>query len=393
MTRFNPMRRPRPPRDIPQPQRNGQGGIDTGPRNVELDRQNPDLLTPPPTDRGTLPNMKFPFSLAHTRIEEGGWTREVTQRELPVATTLAGVDMKLNPGAYRELHWHKESEWAYVLEGSCRIGAVDQAGCNFLDDVEQGDLWFFPKGVPHYIQALDEGVEFLLVFDDGGFSENSTFMISDFFAHTPKSVLAKNFGWTPQQMAAMPEKEKYIFKGEVPPPLDDRERIISPTGDVPRTFKHRMLAQTPLRFDGGTVRITDSTNFAAATTISAALVELEPGALRELHWHPTDDEWQYWISGFGRMGVFAGSGLNRTFDFHAGDVGYVPFAYGHYIENIGTEPLVFLEMFRNPRFEDISAAQWMANTPAQVSADTLNLPRSMIEALPKDKHSIMPGTR
>jgi oxalate decarboxylase len=234
-------------------------------------------------------------------------------------------------------------------------------------------------------------VEFLLVFDDGAFSENSTFMLSDFFAHTPKSVLAKNFGWTPEQMAAMPEREKYIFPGEVPPPLDDAERIVSPTGDVPRTFKHRMLAQTPLRFDGGTVRITDSRNFAAATTISAALVELEPGALRELHWHPTDDEWQYYISGFGRMGVFAGSGLARTYDFHAGDVGYVPFAYGHYIENLGREPLVFLEMFRNPRFEDVSAMQWMANTPAQVSADTLNLPRSMIEALPREKHSILPG--
>jgi oxalate decarboxylase family bicupin protein/NRAMP (natural resistance-associated macrophage protein)-like metal ion transporter len=281
------------PQDLPQPQRDGQGGIDTGPRNIELDRQNPDLLTPPPMDHGTLPNMKFSFSMAHTRIEQGGWTREVTQRELPIATTLAGVDMKLNPGTYRELHWHKEAEWAYVLEGSCRIGAVDQAGCNFLDDVEAGDLWFFPKGVPHYIQALDEGVEFLLVFDDGGFSENSTFMLSDFFAHTPKSVLAKNFGWTLEQMENLPEKEKYIFQGQVPPPLSDSDRILSPSGDVPRTFKHRMLGQTPMRFDGGTVRITDSTNFAAATTISAALVELEPGALRELHWHPTDDEWQY----------------------------------------------------------------------------------------------------
>jgi oxalate decarboxylase len=93
------------------------------------------------------------------------------------------------------------------------------------------------------------------------------------------------------------------------------------------------------------------------------------------------------------MGVFASSGMARTFNFQAGDVGYVPFAYGHYIENLGQEPLVFLEMFRNPRFEDISAAQWMANTPAQVSADTLNVPTSMIEALPKEKHSIMPATR
>ncbi|GAA0420504.1 oxalate decarboxylase OxdC [Acrocarpospora corrugata] len=379
-------------RRVPQPQRNGQGGTDTGPRNIELDLQNPDMLTPPETDHGTLPNMKFSFSMAHTRLEEGGWTREITQRELPIATTLAGVDMKLNPGAYRELHWHKEAEWAYVLEGSCRIGAVDQEGRNFLDDVRKGDLWFFPKGIPHYIQALEEGVEFLLVFDDGQFSENSTFMMSDFFAHTPKSVLAKNFGWTPDQMANMPEREKYIFKGEVPPSLES-DKVVSPTGDVPNWFSHRMLAQQPQHFSGGTFRIADSTTFKASTTISAALVEIQPGGMRELHWHPTNDEWQYYISGFGRMGVFASSGLARTFDFRAGDVGYVPFAYGHYIENLGNEPLVFLEMFRHPRFEDVSAMQWMANLPPQVSADTINMPRSMIEALPKDKRPVISQNR
>ncbi|GAB3978473.1 cupin domain-containing protein [Plantactinospora veratri] len=293
--------------DLPQPIRGSAGGPDLGPRNLGLDRQNPDLLVPPPTDRGTVPNLKFSFSNAHTRIEEGGWTREVTQRELPVASTLSGVDMALRPGAYRELHWHKEAEWAYVLAGSCRIGAVDQEGRNFLDDVSQGDLWFFPKGVPHHIQALDDGVEFLLVFDDGAFSENSTFLISDFFAHTPKEVIAKNFGWRTEQLADLPAKERYIFPGQVPPPLES-DRVVSPTGDVPRTFKHRLHAQAPERFDGGTVRIADVSNFAASTTICAALVEVEPGAMRELHWHPTDDEWQYYISGSGRMGVFASSG-------------------------------------------------------------------------------------
>jgi oxalate decarboxylase len=260
---------------LPQPKRGRKGGTDTGPRNVALDRQNPDMLVPPDTDSGTVPNLKFSFSTAHTRIEDGGWSREVTQRELPIATELAGVDMKLNPGAYRKLHWHKQSEWAYVLQGSCRIGAVDQEGRNVLEDVEQGDLWFFPQGVPHHIQALDEGVEFLLVFDDGKFSENSTFMISDFFAHTPRSVLAKNFGWSPEQLDRLPERDKYIFSGQVPPSLE-RDAVVSPTGDVPRTFKHRMHAQEPEYFDGGKARVTDSTNFAAANTICAALVELDP---------------------------------------------------------------------------------------------------------------------
>jgi oxalate decarboxylase len=213
-----------------------------------------------------------------------------------------------------------------VSKDSCRISAVDQEGRNFLEDVCQGDLWFFPQGIPHHIQALDEGVEFLLVFPDGQFSENNTFLLSDYFAHVPKSVLAKNFGWTVEQMKFLPEGEKYIFQGQVPPRLES-DRVYSPTGDVPRSFKHRMLDQQPQYFPGGRVRVTDSRNFTASTTTAAAMVEIEPGGLRELHWHPNNDEWQYYLSGRGRMGVFASTGAGRTFDFQAGDVGYVPFPY------------------------------------------------------------------
>jgi oxalate decarboxylase len=376
---------------LPPPSGDGtRAAFKTSRRSPELEQINPTLHAPPGTDHGLIPNLKFPFDMAHMRREPGGWTREVTQRELPVATQLAGVDMSLDPGAYRELHWHKASEWGLVLDGSCRIGAVDQEGRNFLEDVRQGDLWFFPKGIPHHIQGLDEGVEFLLVFDDGAFSEDNTFLMSDFFAHVPKEVIAKNFGWTMEQMRNLPEREKYIFPGQVPPPLES-DRVVSPTGDVPRTFKHQLLAQTPRRFEGGSVRIADSTNFAASTTTAAALVELEPGALRELHWHPTDDEWQYYISGRGRMGVFGAAGNFRTFDVRKGDVGYVPFAYGHYIENLGDDTLVFLELFRNPRFEDVSLAQWMALTPPEVTADTINVPRSLVEAVSKEKRAVVPA--
>ncbi|MGW5557691.1 cupin domain-containing protein [Micromonospora sp. NPDC003944] len=372
----------------PQPRRGDQGAAPFAGRNVELERQNPDLLVPPTTDSRLVPNLKFSFSQAHTRVEKGGWTREVTSRDLPIASQLSGVQFGLEPGAYREIHWHQQSEWAYMLSGSCRISAVDHEGRNFIEDVKAGDLWFFPQGVPHNIQALEDGAQFLLVFDDGAFSENNTFLLSDFFAHTPRHVLAKNFGWTLEQMENLPEREKYIFQGDVPPPLQ-QDRVVSPTGDIPRSFKHRMLAQTPQRFRGGTVRITDSTNFAASVTTAAALVEVEPGGMRELHWHPTTDEWQYYISGTGRMGVFASQAAARTFDFQAGDVGYVPFAYGHYIENTGDEPLVFLEMFRHPRFEDISVMQWMANTPHEVIADTINVQKSIVDSLPNTKQVVI----
>src|SRR5260370_42707375 len=103
-----------------------------------------------------------------------------------------------------------------------------------------------------------------------------------------------------------------------------------------------MLGQEPIRQKSGTVRMTDSSVFLASKNIAAALVEVEPGGMRELHWHPNTDEWQYYISGQARMGVFAASGQARTFDFQAGAFCFGAFAMGHYIENTGTATLHFL---------------------------------------------------
>ena len=73
-----------------------------------------------------------------------------------------------------------EAEWAYILEGKVRVTALDTEGGNFIDEVEKGDLWYFPAGHPHSLQGLSAtGCEFLLIFDDGNFSEDSTFLLTD----------------------------------------------------------------------------------------------------------------------------------------------------------------------------------------------------------------------
>jgi len=375
----------------PQPIRGNLGAPILGPRNIPLERENPALLASPPTDSGTIPNLKFSFSAARNRLLTGGWAREVTVRELPVAKELAGVNMRLKPGGIRELHWHKEAEWAFMLAGRARVTAVDQDGRNFVADVGVGDLWNFPAGIPHSIQGLEEGCEFLLVFDDGNFSENETFLITDWFVHTPRDVLAKNFGVPEAAFANIPidvEHERYIFSAPVPGPIASDE-VVSPAGKVPRAFVHHLLAQDPVVGPGGTARTVDSSNFPVATTIAAACVEVEPGALRELHWHPNTDEWQYFIAGQARMTVFASSGKARTFDYQAGDVGYVPFAMGHFVENTGDETLRFLEMFRSDRFADVSLNQWMALTPPELVQVHLNLDDATIAALRKDKQVVV----
>ncbi|PTU29746.1 oxalate decarboxylase [Bacillus subtilis] len=374
--------------DIPQPIRGDKGATVKIPRNIERDRQNPDMLVPPETDHGTVSNMKFSFSDTHNRLEKGGYAREVTVRELPISENLASVNMRLKPGAIRELHWHKEAEWAYMIYGSARVTIVDEKGRSFIDDVGEGDLWYFPSGLPHSIQALDEGAEFLLVFDDGSFSENSTFQLTDWLAHTPKEVIAANFGVTKEEIANLPGKEKYIFENQLPGSLKD-DIVEGPNGEVPYPFTYRLLEQEPIESEGGKVYIADSTNFKVSKTIASALVTVEPGAMRELHWHPNTHEWQYYISGKARMTVFASDGHARTFNYQAGDVGYVPFAMGHYVENIGDEPLVFLEIFKDDHYADISLNQWLAMLPETFVQAHLDLGKDFTDVLSKEKHPVV----
>ncbi len=359
-----------------------------GPVNQAIAGENAESEMPPITDHGDVRPFWYSFDLAHRRIQDGGWTRQVTQHSLPISRELAGVNMRLTAGSYRELHWHTANEWAYMLYGNARITLLNPDGTIFIGDVSEGDLWYFPAGYPHSIQGLGpDGCEFMLVFDQGDFSEYATFLLSGWLAHTPAEVLAKNFGLPESALQVLPTEGLYIFAGTVPGPLEDDKKAVggkAVESKVDYTF--RMTAMKPtMETPGGEVRIVDSTVFPASKAIAAALVRIRPGAMRELHWHPNASEWQYWISGSGRMTVFASSGNARTMNFHANDVGYVPPVAGHYIENTGTEDILFLEMFRSSQFVDVSLNQWIRRIPLQMAKAELHLDTAEIEKIPDRK--------
>src|SRR5271170_3159885 len=363
-----------------------------GENNTLLDQENPSSVWSPETDNGTVEPFKYSFALAHKRIEDGGWTRQVTERELPISKTLAGVEMRLITGGVRELHWHTSAEWAYMIYGNARITGVDAQGRSFVNDVTKGDLWLFPGGIPHSIQGLGpDGAMFLLVFDDGNFNEFETFRLTDWLTHTPPEVLAKNFNVPAETFKNVPKRELFIFERDLPRPLAEEKRDAEAgTGAVPNTFAFFTGKMKPTKVSaGGEVKIVDQKNF-PATNIAAAIVTLKPGGLRELHWHPNEDEWQYFVGGKGRMTVFAAGGRARTMDFEEGDVGYIDKSVPHYIENTGDTDLVFLEVFPTPHYEDISLAEWLAHTPARLVDQHLGTGEDFLRKITKKETVITP---
>ncbi|KAF2636606.1 Bicupin, oxalate decarboxylase/oxidase [Massarina eburnea CBS 473.64] len=373
---------------------NGKGAPILGGTNHQIDLANPSNLGEQSTDAGTVPNLKWRFSDSKTKIFNGGWVREQVVQDLPQSHDISAAQQHLKKGATRELHWHRVAEWGFVYKGRILVSAVDENGKYQVDELTFGDVWYFPKGQAHTTQGLDDENEFLLAFDDGDFDKvGQTFNIDDWISKTPKSILAKNFGLPESDFDSVPKTNPYITNGTV-----SNSTVTGGNGELTgnSSYVYHTLKHAPEKAagGGGTFYKIDSTNFPIATTIAATYVTLEPKGLRELHWHPTAEEWLYFHEGEGRATVFIGQGNARTFDFSAGDTAVFPDNSGHYIENTSaTKNLTWIELYKADRVADISLTQWLALTPADIVANILKIPIDVVKQLKKEKQVLIKGNK
>jgi oxalate decarboxylase len=217
--------------------------------------------------------------------------------------------------------------------------------------------------------------------------------VTDWFIHTPPAILAENFGVPAEAFAKIPLHNLWIFQGKLPGDLSaDQAAVRGTAGAPPYPFTFSLGSSAPInQTKGGMVQIADSSNFKVSTTVAAALVTMPPGALRQMHWHPNADEWQYYIKGKARMGVFNTGPNVLTTDFDPGDIGYVRRNYGHYVQNVGDTDPQFFAVFRAPRYEEVSLSDWLTHTPPALVAQHLNVEETAIAKWPGDRPLIMPG--
>lgn len=363
----------------------------TGPRNPVLESQFPSQGNAPATDISTQPFFWSSFNISPRRQQKGGWARELTQADFSISTEISGVNMYLAAGGIRELHWHQTAEWAIMTRGRCRVTTLDKHGRPSIEDVEAGDLWYFPPGLPHSLQGLGpDGGEFVIAFDDGAQSESNTLLITDWFAHTPPDILAKNFGVPVEAFKDIPLHNLWIFQGSEPGDLE-ADRVAAKVASGMEAVIFRLSRSPTVKSNsGGTIQIADSSSFPISKTVAAALVTVEPGGMREMHWHPNADEWQYYLRGSARMTVFNTGPKATTNDFRAGDVGVVRRNLGHFVENTGDDVLQFVEVFRSDRYEEVSLANWISHLPPSLVLDHLNIDPAVLAKFPQRTQGIVP---
>jgi oxalate decarboxylase len=337
----------------------------------------------PVTSAKELPTFKFELEKSQGRTLGGSYGKEATVEQLPISKAIAGVSMRMEPGVMRELHWHATAaEWAFVTEGRVRTTVIDPQGSAETSDFDLGDIWYFPRGHGHVIETLgDQPCHFILVFDNGYFSEFGTFSISDWIGHAPNELLAKNFGVPASTFDTFPRNEIYFAKGKIPPPV--AAPPLQGWKNPPLTHKYSLLSQRPFEtFSGGREWRVDGSQFPISTTMTGVVLEMEAGALRELHWHPNASEWQYILSGEFNITLFGSRGRWREETLRQGDVGYIPQVFGHSIENVSNEKARILIVFNSGHYQTIDLSQWIGGNPADILATNFAQNPSVFDKFP-----------
>ena len=132
------------------------------------------------------------------------------------------------------------------------------------------------------------------------------------------------------------------------------------------------VASSPARIerDGGARIDVTADQLPLLDGMALATLRLEPGAVREPHWHPNAAELSYCLEGSASMTIVESGGRPVSMDIEPGDLAFVPSGLIHHIENRADSPARFVVCFNHEHYEDLNLSNSVAEMPAHVLRST-----------------------
>lgn len=336
-----------------------------------------------PRKPGPAPAFTASLDNGPIKATSGGWAREITAHQLPLATGIAGAHIFLNAGGVREMHWHASAEWGYIVAGHCQATVIDEAGEMEVVNFAPGDTWYFPGGHAHAIQTLGtEPCHAILAFDDGLFGEHGTFGLTDWMSRMEPAILRGALGVPEATLAALPGGETYIIQGPVVARDSAAARAERP---LPPARSHRFaLAEAAAIAEGAgsAMRVAPARAFPVSSGMTGLLVRLAPGAVHGPHWHTRANEWHYVVRGRTRVTLFGQDKHMAVAELGPGDCAYLPRSCGHSVENIGSETAEIVGVHDSGLFDETLLATWLARVPRPMLAANLGLGEQAVAGFP-----------
>jgi oxalate decarboxylase len=309
-----------------------------------------------------------------------GAIRHVDARNLPLLKRLSIRQLLLEPGGLREPHWHADAhELGYCVRGQAlvTIGGNHAARESFLVGV--GEMFFAPSGSIHAIQNVaDETAEFILAFsselpEDFG-------LRAAFGAMTP-AVLGNTFDAPSDQFAPLSAIASQASAPEIH--ALTAEPVIEPQARHIAALKFSVEAALPqIASPAGSAKQSKAGLWPALEDISMFSVRITDRGMREPHWHPETAEMGYVLEGRARMTILDPDGSTDTYEIGPGDVYFIPRAYPHHIEDIGSGTFHVLIFFDRANPGDIGFRSLVGCFSRDVLAATFGIDESDLPQFP-----------
>jgi oxalate decarboxylase len=330
------------------------------------------------------------FSLTNKKPERypGGTLREMAAADFPAIPNMASALMELEPGGMRGLHWHKTAaEMGYVLGGRGVLTVIDAQNNSEVGLIKEGDLYYVPVGFAHSLVCLGgQPCKLMLVYDDGITVESNANHATDWIKSERAEILTTILGIPGQPLRQSAAGVPLISKGkrllEVP------QHTHGPATRAPSSFRFPLGQMTPITSPGGTFVQASKNDFPMSLTMVGARTELYPRGVREPHWHPNADEWDFVISGRAIITIFEGGDHFTEVELGPGDVGFLKRNAAHAVETVGDEPFVLLSVFNADTFQAIGMSGMVIGTPGELIAQNLGIPQATVNDITKEKRFI-----
>lgn len=302
----------------------------------------------------------------------------------PILRNLALYHLTIQPGCFREPHWHANAdELTYCLGGKALVTVFASGNQHGQFTISEGEMFLVPSGQLHSIENIsDRPARFVVSFSH---EMPEDFGLSGFAGCLDPTVLGNTWGLTAEEVRGVTRSSNDIQLGRTTGAIE-----VSEEAGFVHPWKFAIESRAPfVSAPTGSAIVARRDTWPALRHQAMYSLRMQGTGMREPHWHPETAELGFVHTGRARMTVQSPGGSSETYELEEGDIYFIPRAYPHHIENLTEAEMRFLIFFDTPDVQDIGLTGAIPAFPDRLVGPTLNLSPEQLNRIPRQPSDLL----